>query len=216
MASAYRTSHAEPVFQSLSDPSRPDNRAFPTALDPFLLSRYEIAEFAREAQALDVHYLGVCCGAGPHHIRSLAEALGRRPPVELVRRVNGLDVGLPLDPRAPDREAERQDWDEVDERHRDVPHPRPLAEVDPFVAKEDVARFVAHRVPGVGDPELAEHHGVVPREVHALPAEREHGEEVVDRALEARRALRQNLERRELSGDLGEEGAREVAARGDD
>ena len=22
----------------------------------------------------------VCCGAGPHHIRSLAEALGRRPP----------------------------------------------------------------------------------------------------------------------------------------
>ena len=76
----YRTSQAEPVFQSLSDPSRPDNRAFPTALDPFLLSRYEIAEFAREAQALDVRYLGVCCGAGPHHIRSLAEALGRRPP----------------------------------------------------------------------------------------------------------------------------------------
>jgi betaine-homocysteine S-methyltransferase len=30
--------------------------------------------------ALGVRYLGVCCGAGPHHIRSLAEALGRRPP----------------------------------------------------------------------------------------------------------------------------------------
>src|SRR6266511_671264 len=27
----YRTTEAEPVFQSLSDPSRPDNRAFPTA-----------------------------------------------------------------------------------------------------------------------------------------------------------------------------------------
>jgi betaine-homocysteine S-methyltransferase len=27
-----------------------------------------------------VRYLGVCCGAGPHHIRALAEALGRRPP----------------------------------------------------------------------------------------------------------------------------------------
>jgi betaine-homocysteine S-methyltransferase len=29
---------------------------------------------------MDVRYLGVCCGAGPHHIRALAEALGRRPP----------------------------------------------------------------------------------------------------------------------------------------
>jgi betaine-homocysteine S-methyltransferase len=27
-----------------------------------------------------VNYLGVCCGAGPHHIRAVAEALGRRPP----------------------------------------------------------------------------------------------------------------------------------------
>ncbi|MBA3528470.1 MAG: homocysteine S-methyltransferase family protein, partial [Propionibacteriaceae bacterium] len=23
--------------------------------------------------------LGVCCGAGPHHIRAMAEALGRNP-----------------------------------------------------------------------------------------------------------------------------------------
>jgi betaine-homocysteine S-methyltransferase len=75
----YRTTAAEPVFQSLTDPSLPDNRAFPTALDPFLCNRYEIAEFGKEALALNVRYLGVCCGAGPHHIRSLAEALGRRP-----------------------------------------------------------------------------------------------------------------------------------------
>ena len=53
---------------------------FPTALDPFTCSRYELAAFAREASELGVRYLGVCCGAGPHHIRSLAEALGRRPP----------------------------------------------------------------------------------------------------------------------------------------
>ena len=76
----YRTTSAEPVFQSLTDPSRPEHRAFPTALDPFLCSRYEIAAFGKEALALDVRYLGVCCGAGPHHIRSLAEALDRRPP----------------------------------------------------------------------------------------------------------------------------------------
>ena len=79
----YRTTPAEPTFQSLTDPhgiSGPDGRPFPTALDPFLCSRYEIAEFGTEASALGVRYLGVCCGAGPHHVRSLAEALGRRPP----------------------------------------------------------------------------------------------------------------------------------------
>ena len=79
----YRTTPAEPTFQSLSDPHCaciPDNRPFPAALDPFLCNRYEIGEFGKEAYALGARYLGVCCGAGPHHVRSLAEALGRRPP----------------------------------------------------------------------------------------------------------------------------------------
>ena len=79
----YRTSAQEPSFQSLTDPGcdcLPNGRPFPTALDPLLCNRYEIAEFAREAQALDVRYLGVCCGAAPHMIRSMAEALGRQPP----------------------------------------------------------------------------------------------------------------------------------------
>jgi len=78
----YRTTPAEPTFQSLTDPhgtSGPDGRPFPTALDPFLCNRYEIGEFGKEAFALGARYLGVCCGAGPHHVRSLAEALGRRP-----------------------------------------------------------------------------------------------------------------------------------------
>ncbi|MDP9366393.1 MAG: homocysteine S-methyltransferase family protein [Chloroflexota bacterium] len=52
----------------------------PTALDPFVRTRSEIADFAREASALGVGYLGVCCGAGPHHIRAMTEALGRTPP----------------------------------------------------------------------------------------------------------------------------------------
>jgi betaine-homocysteine S-methyltransferase len=78
----YRTTAQEPSFQSLRDPGCdcvPDGRPFPTALDPFLCNRYEIAEFAREAHAIDVRYLGVCCGAAPHMIRSMAEALGRTP-----------------------------------------------------------------------------------------------------------------------------------------
>jgi betaine-homocysteine S-methyltransferase len=79
----YRTTEAEPSFQSLRDPAYPDlpgGRPFPTALDPFACNRHEIADFAREAYALGVSYLGVCCGAGPHHIRAMAEALGRTPP----------------------------------------------------------------------------------------------------------------------------------------
>lgn len=79
----YRTDEQEPSFQSLRDPATPvapGGRPFPTALDPFTCTRYEIADFAREAWELGIRYLGVCCGAGPHHIRSMAEALGRTPP----------------------------------------------------------------------------------------------------------------------------------------
>ena len=79
----YRTTDAEPTFQSLRDPGCdliPGDRPFPSALDPFVCNRYELEDFARRAHALGVAYLGVCCGAGPHHIRAVAEGLGRTPP----------------------------------------------------------------------------------------------------------------------------------------
>ena len=79
----YRTDAAEPTFQSLTDHDCgviPDSRPFPVALDPFTCNRFEIAAFTAAAHELGVNYLGVCCGAGPHHIRSMAEALGRNPP----------------------------------------------------------------------------------------------------------------------------------------
>ena len=79
----YRTTEAEPTFQSLTDPGCdliPDGRPFPTALDPFTCNRYELAAFATAAADVGVTYFGVCCGAAPHHIRSVAEALGRTPP----------------------------------------------------------------------------------------------------------------------------------------
>ena len=75
----YRTRPEEPTFQSLRDPLLYGS-PFPTALDPFTCNRYELAEFGKAALELGVRYLGVCCGAGPHHIRSLAEAIGRTPP----------------------------------------------------------------------------------------------------------------------------------------
>ncbi len=78
----YRTTPEEPNFQALTDPGCdciPD-RPFPTALDALACNRYEIAGFARKALALGVRYQGVFCGAGPHHIRPMAEALGKNPP----------------------------------------------------------------------------------------------------------------------------------------
>jgi betaine-homocysteine S-methyltransferase len=75
----YRTHPEQPSFQSLRDPMNAE-RPFPTALDPFTCTRHEIAEFTVEARELGVSYFGLCCGAGPHHVRAMAEALGRKPP----------------------------------------------------------------------------------------------------------------------------------------
>ncbi len=77
----YRTTEKEPTFFNLSDnngctcPS-PHGRTFPTALDPLFCNRYEIEAFAKEAHALGINYLGLCCGASPMLIRQLAEAVG--------------------------------------------------------------------------------------------------------------------------------------------
>ncbi|HYM27889.1 MAG TPA: homocysteine S-methyltransferase family protein [Steroidobacteraceae bacterium] len=76
----YRTNAEQPSFMSLTDPCCGNARAFPVGLDPFMCTRAEIADFGRDAYAAGIRYLGVCCGAGPHHIRALAEALGRQPP----------------------------------------------------------------------------------------------------------------------------------------
>ncbi len=75
----YRTHAAEPTFQSLTD-ARAGRQPFPTGLDPFTCTRYDVEAFARDALATGVQYLGLCCGAAPHHIRAMAEAMGRRPP----------------------------------------------------------------------------------------------------------------------------------------
>src|SRR3954454_4678398 len=79
----YRTTDSNPTFHSLRDPGAPDpaiaERPFPIALEPFTCSRFEIADFTRAAQEIGVDYLGVCCGAAPHHIGARAEALGPTP-----------------------------------------------------------------------------------------------------------------------------------------
>ena len=98
----YRTHAGEPTFQSLHDPAAtelPGGRPFPTALDPFTCSRYEVAAFARAALEAGVEYLGLCCGAAPHHIRSMAEAIGRRPPASRYSPDMSKHAYLGTDPR---------------------------------------------------------------------------------------------------------------------
>jgi len=75
----YRTTEAQPSMQALRDPARGGAQAFPTALDPFTCTRQELGEFATAALDLGVRYLGVCCGAAPHHVRAVAEAAGKTP-----------------------------------------------------------------------------------------------------------------------------------------
>jgi betaine-homocysteine S-methyltransferase len=74
----YRTDAAHPTMQSLGPAG--EARAFPLALEPYTCTRFEMADFARAARDLGVNYIGICCGAGPHHVRAMAEALGRQVP----------------------------------------------------------------------------------------------------------------------------------------
>ncbi len=80
----YRTDETNPSMQSLEDhhpqcclPT--DMRSFPVALDPFVCTRYEMAKFARDCADNDIRFIGVCCGGAPHHVRAMAEELGRQP-----------------------------------------------------------------------------------------------------------------------------------------
>jgi len=48
---------------------------FPFALEPRVLTRWDMARFAREAHDLGVRFIGGCCGFEPYHIRACAEEL---------------------------------------------------------------------------------------------------------------------------------------------
>ncbi len=74
----YRTSPDVPAFESLC--AEHGERLFPIQLERFQCTRFEMADFARRARDVGVDYVGICCGGGPHHVRSMAEALGRVTP----------------------------------------------------------------------------------------------------------------------------------------
>ena len=86
----FRTTKDQPTFFNLDDNNKctcpsPHGRTFPTALDPMYCNRYEIRQFATEAHALGINYLGVCCGAAPMHIREVADAIGKEVPASRYR-----------------------------------------------------------------------------------------------------------------------------------
>ncbi len=65
----YQTTEEMPTFQSLRHP-RYDGMLFPTALEPYESTRFEVTEFAREADALGIQYLGLCCGNASYLTRA--------------------------------------------------------------------------------------------------------------------------------------------------
>ena len=78
---AYRTTHSHRDFTSLP--------AFPDQLEPYQLTRREMAEYAVKARELGVNYIGACCGAVATHIREMARALGKLPADERVWKKGG-------------------------------------------------------------------------------------------------------------------------------
>ena len=97
----YRTHPEQPTFHALRDhgpATLPEDLPFPTALDPFTCHRYEIADFTRRARAAGVSYFGLCCGAAPHHLRAMAETLGRTPPASRYSPDMSKHVYLGADP----------------------------------------------------------------------------------------------------------------------
>jgi betaine-homocysteine S-methyltransferase len=74
---AYRCSEQRPYFQIQEYQG---HMAFPLELDPFVLTRFEMADFALKFKNLGINYIGGCCGTAPHHLRAMAEALGRTVP----------------------------------------------------------------------------------------------------------------------------------------
>jgi betaine-homocysteine S-methyltransferase len=74
----YRTTASSPTMESLTTDGAV--QAFPLALEPFTCTRFEMADFAAAAAAAGVNYIGICCGGAPHHVRAMAEALGRETP----------------------------------------------------------------------------------------------------------------------------------------
>ena len=82
----YRTTEEFPGF--LNQPAKivdkecsciPSENAFPVALDNLYCNRFEMGNFAKDCKDQNINFIGICCGAEPHHVREMSVALGRKP-----------------------------------------------------------------------------------------------------------------------------------------
>ncbi len=109
----FRTRDEAPHFTQLPE--------FPLALDPLTLTRADMADFALRARELGIDYIGSCCGSVAHHVRAMAEALGRRPPASAksadlgrhpgIQKTRTLDELAGRKPRAADAPRYREGRD---------------------------------------------------------------------------------------------------------
>ena len=78
---AFRTTREHRDFTSLP--------AFPDQLDPYQLTRREMADYAVRARDMGVNYIGACCGAVASHIREMARALRKAPADDRLWKIGG-------------------------------------------------------------------------------------------------------------------------------
>ena len=78
----YRTTEEQPGFLNQIDHECdciPGGNAFPVALDNLYCNRFEMALFAKQCADKKINFIGICCGAEPHHVREMSIALVRKP-----------------------------------------------------------------------------------------------------------------------------------------
>ena len=46
------------------------------AMEPRMITRWDVHKYARRAYDMGVRYIGGCCGFHPYHIRAIAEEVG--------------------------------------------------------------------------------------------------------------------------------------------
>ena len=77
----FRTNEKYPTFMYIKDEGCDciDGNVSHIALDGLTCTRFEMGNFAKDCAEMNVNFIGICCGADPHHVREMAVSLGRKP-----------------------------------------------------------------------------------------------------------------------------------------
>lgn len=103
----FKTTRKQPTFESLKIDGQ---RAYPLSIEPYLCNRLEMAAYAKQAKAMGINYIGLCCGGTPYHFRSMAEALGRVTPASHYSPVLDLHPMIGSKAEAKDKKKFIGDW----------------------------------------------------------------------------------------------------------